>query len=414
MNASIITIGDEILIGQIIDTNSAWIAQEFNLIGAHITGIQSVGDEKKEIIDAIQSSFEKNDIIMLTGGLGPTKDDITKIAIAEFLGVGMEFDQFTYDWILKLFEKWGRNPTNAHREQCYLPEGAIILENKMGTAQGMWFNYQGKVIVSMPGVPYEMKYIVRNSLIPRLSEQFRGRPISHRTILTVGLGESRIAERLASVEDNMPSEAKLAYLPGLGSVRLRITAFGDNQKNVDMLIEEKVQEIEALIPELIFGYEKQTLEEVVGNLLFQKGLTISTAESCTGGLLAHKITSIPGSSRYFVGSIIAYDNTVKTQMLGVQDNTIRKFGAVSEQTVLEMVDGVIKQIGSNIGISVSGIAGPGGGSPEKPVGTIWLAIGNEDLKETRKLQLGKDRIKNIEYTVVQGLNLIRQFVNKHY
>jgi nicotinamide-nucleotide amidase len=414
MNVNIITIGDEILIGQIVDTNSAWMGQQLNLAGATIDEICTVGDTYEGIINALDTALKQTEVVLITGGLGPTKDDITKKAIADYLGVKLAFHQPTWERIQALFERLGKTTTPAHKEQCYMPEGAKILVNKMGTAPGMWFEKDGKIIVSMPGVPFEMKYLMEKEVIPRLVAHFPRKAIAHRTILTVGEGESRIALRIADFEEKLPDFIKLAYLPSLGSVRLRLTAISKNGTDIESALNEKVAELEQLIPEIIYGYDNQQLEAVIGAELRTKGLTIATAESCTGGFLAHKITSIPKSSNYYKGSIIAYSNDVKQQQLGVTQETLEKYGAVSEQTVKEMVAGVLQSLQTDIGIAISGIAGPGGGTKEKPVGTIWLAIGNEDYIETKKLQLSKNRLKNIEYTAVKALDLIRLFTKKYY
>lgn len=414
MNVNIVTIGDEILIGQIIDTNSAWMGQQLNLVGAKVSAIHSVSDTKEGIINALETALKQADVVLMTGGLGPTKDDITKKTIADYFGAGMVFHEPTWERIQGLFKRWGRSTTPAHKEQCFMPSNAKILFNKMGTAPGMWFEIDGKVVVSMPGVPYEMKYLMEFEVIPKLVENFPGKPIAHRTILTVGEGESRIAAKLEEIEDGLPDFVKLAYLPNLGNVRVRLSAIAENGEDIEAVLDQKAREIEAVIPELIYGYGTETLEETIGNLLKDKGLTLSTAESCTGGFLAHKITKIPGCSAYYKGSIVAYAYEAKRNLLAVKQETLEKFGAVSEETVKEMVVGVLKTLNTDIGISISGIAGPGGGTPDKPVGTVWLAIGNKNHIETLKLQIGKDRLRNIEYTVVRGLNMIRQFVNKYY
>jgi len=414
MNVNIVTIGDEILIGQIIDTNSAWMGQQLNLVGAKVSAIHSVSDSKEGIINALENGLKQADVVLLTGGLGPTKDDITKKTIADYLGTTLVFHEPTWEVIEGMFRRWGRSTTPAHKAQCLMPANAQILPNKKGTAPGMWFEIDGKIVVSMPGVPYEMKYLMEFEVIPKLIEYFPGKPIAHRTILTVGEGESRLAARLEAIESSLPSFVKLAYLPNLGNVRLRLSAVAENGEDIESVLAEKAKAIEAEIPEFIYGYDTETLEEAVGKLLKKRGLTIATAESCTGGFLSHKITKVSGSSAYYKGSIVAYANEVKQQQLGVKATTLTQHGAVSEETVKEMVTGVLKALNTDIGISVSGIAGPGGGTPEKPVGTIWLAIGNKDHIETRKLQISKDRFLNIQYTAIQGLNMIRQFVHKYY
>lgn len=410
MDAQIITIGDEILIGQIIDTNSAWMAQQLNLQGINIAQITSVQDSHQAIVDSIKNGFDQHDILLLTGGLGPTKDDITKKAIADFFGVELEFHQETYDRILKMFERWGRSTTEAHRLQCYMPTNAEIMTNRKGSAPGMWFQHGDKVLVSMPGVPYEMKYLMEFEILPRIKKQFAGKPIAHRTVLTIGEGESRIAQRISDFEEQLPASIKLAYLPGLGVVRLRLTGRGEDQAVIEKALDEKVKELNALIPEFIFGYGKSTIEETIGQILIKQGKTLATAESCTGGYIAHRITAIAGASAYFQGSIVAYSNAIKENQLDVAPETLKKHGAVSEATVIEMVKGAVKNLKTDVAISISGIAGPGGGTEEKPVGTIWMAVGNQNEVKTLKLQLGKDRLKNIQYSANQALNLLRKFL----
>ncbi len=410
MEAILITIGDEILIGQIIDTNSAWMGQEMNLRGIKVREVISISDTKTDIIETLHKAFEHADLILMTGGLGPTKDDITKKAIAEYYNVGMTFHPPTYEWILRFFKKLNKQPTDAHREQCFMPNNAVLLENKMGSAPGMWFDEDGKVLISMPGVPYEMKSIMRDEVFPRLNKRFISKPIAHRTVLTIGEGESRIASRIENFEASLPGNIKLAYLPNLGKVRLRLTAVGENGQDLEAVLDEKVELLKEYIPELIFGYETETIEEVIGRIFKEKRKTVSTAESCTGGFLAHKITSVPGSSAYFNGAAITYSNELKQKMLNVSADTLQKHGAVSEATVIEMVKGALNTMNSDIAVAISGIAGPDGGTPEKPVGTVWLAIGNKNKTETHKLQLWKDRIKNIEYTSIFALNMMRKFL----
>lgn len=414
MKVHIITIGDEILIGQVIDTNSAWMAQQLNNSGARVIEITTVSDTKEAIKNAMKIASVEADVILLTGGLGPTKDDLTTKAIADFFDVDLVFHQGTWEKIQKLFERWGRDYTPAHKEQCFMPANATILNNKMGTAPGMWIEEKGKVFVSMPGVPYEMKYLMEAEVIPKLIAQFEQKPIEHRTILTVGEGESRLAHRMEDFENSLPENIKLAYLPGLGSVRLRLTGIDSDENVLNNVLDNKVEEIKKLIPEFIFGYETETLESAVGKLLKEKNLMLSTAESCTGGKVAHKITSVSGSSAYFMGSVIAYDNRVKMAQLNVKEQTLIQHGAVSEETVKEMVIGALDLLKTDIAVSISGIAGPNGGTPEKPVGTIWLAVGNHKKIQTKKLQLSKDRLKNIEYSAVQALNMIRVFVLANY
>jgi len=414
MKVFLLTVGDEILIGQIVDTNSPWMAQQLNLIGATVVKKASVGDEISEIQAGIREGFAVADVVLMTGGLGPTKDDKTIEAIADFFGVELAFDESTYDRIVRIFERLGRTIKESHRQQCFLPTNATILYNKMGTAPGTWYEHEGKVLVSMPGIPYEMQYLMENEVLPRLQKRFPGKPIAHRTLLTVGAGESDIAARLESFENNLPSHIKLAYLPNLGQVRVRLSGTGADPEALNRELDERAQELADLIPELIFGREKEQLEEVIGRMLRDRNLTLGTAESCTGGYVAHRITSIPGSSGYFMGSAVTYTNDLKMKLLHVKPETLEQHGAVSEQTVREMVLGALPLLGVDIAIAASGIAGPGGGTPEKPVGLVWIAIGNKDKVVTKKLLSGKDRLKNIHYTSVMALDLLRQFVLEHY
>ena len=410
MNVQIITIGDEILIGQIIDSNSAWMAQQLNLIGASINQITSISDNDEAIQHAMKLAGQSADIVLMTGGLGPTKDDITKKSMAAYFGVEMVFHDPTWERIQKLFDRLGRSTTPAHREQCFMPQNATILNNKMGTAPGMWFEYEGTVFVSMPGVPYEMKYLMEFEVLPKLKTTFKSKPVVHRTILTVGEGESRIAARIEAVENNLPPHIKLAFLPSLGNVRLRLSGRGDDEAVLNAELDEKVAEIVATIPDLIYGYGTDNLESAIGRMLLERKMTIATAESCTGGFVAHKLTSIAGSSAYYMGGVVAYDNQVKINQLGVQESTLKTHGAVSEQTVIEMVKGAVKLLGTDIAVATSGIAGPGGGTEEKPVGTIWIAAGNQDRVQTLLIKAGKNRVTNIEYASIYALSLVRQFL----
>jgi nicotinamide-nucleotide amidase len=410
MKVHIITIGDEILIGQIIDSNSAWMAQQLNLIGANIEQITSISDTNEAIKNAMKIASETADIVLMTGGLGPTKDDITKKSMAEYFGAKMIFDEPTWERIEGLFQKWGRSTTPAHREQCFMPDNALILKNKMGTAPGMWFEFDNTVFVSMPGVPYEMKYLMEFEVLPKLKTTFKRKPIAHRTILTVGEGESRIAARVESIESNLPDYIKLAFLPNLGNVRLRLSGTHEDEAFLNQELDKYAAEIEILIAELIYGYDTDNLESAIGRMLKERNLTIATAESCTGGFVAHKLTSISGSSAYYMGSVIAYDNQVKINQLSVQESTLKAHGAVSEATVIEMVKGAVRLLGTDIAVATSGIAGPGGGTEEKPVGTIWIAVGNAERVQTKLIKAGKSRIKNIEYASVYALSEVRQFL----
>ncbi|MFZ4543498.1 MAG: competence/damage-inducible protein A [Saprospiraceae bacterium] len=412
MNAFIMPIGDEVLIGQVIDTNSSWIAQHLNLQGISIRHAMSVGDTHDEIIKGIGYGLSQADLLFITGGLGPTKDDITKKAIADFLGVEMFFHEETWIKIQKIFERLGKPAGDAHYEQCYMPEGVRILDNKMGTAPGMWFEYQGKVIISMPGVPTEMKYIMEYQALPLIKERFKGQPIAHRTILTAGAGETEIAALLEDFENKLPSHIKLAYLPAFSQVRLRLTGKGDDEKRLNQQLDEFANEMETLVSRFAFGRDDQSIESVIGDILRKKGKTIATAESCTGGLISHKIISIPGSSDYFTGSIIAYSYEAKMNLINVRKSTLEQYGAVSENCVREMVSGVLKATGADYAISISGIAGPGGGTEDKPVGTIWVAVGNANEIVARKISINRNRAINIEYSANVALAMMLNFLKR--
>jgi nicotinamide-nucleotide amidase len=410
MQAFIVPVGDEILIGQITDSNSAWIAQQLNLHGISLRHAMSVGDKHEEIVEAIDFALSQADIILMTGGLGPTKDDITKKAIADFFNVEMTFHDETWSRIVRFFEKLGRPVRDSHKVQCWMPTNATVLTNKMGTAPGMWFEHDGKILVSMPGVPHEMKYLMEYEVLPRLKAKIQAAPIAHRTLLTAGTGESELALLLDTFEDTLPENLKLAYLPNLGQVRLRLTGRHHDENELNTLLDEKAAEMEQIVQEFVFGHDTETLEEVIGKIAKAKNLTIGTAESCTGGGIAQKLTSVPGSSAYFEGSIIAYSYAVKRNILKVKDTTLQVHGAVSEATVTEMVSGALDSLGVDVALSVSGIMGPGGGTDEKPVGTVWLAVGNKERMETHQLKLGRTRALNTEYTVVFALNMLRKFL----
>lgn len=410
MNAIVITIGDELLIGQVVDTNSAWMGNRLSELGVHVSERMSVSDDGDAIKEAVHRAIQKADLILLTGGLGPTKDDITKVALAEYFGAEMEFHEPTWARIERLFKRWGRSTTPAHRQQCFMPSNAILLENKMGTAPGMLFHINGKDIISMPGVPYEMQYIMEHGVVPLIDGKEGKTTIIHHTIRTAGEGESRIAQAIEDITDLLPGYIKLAFLPGLGQVRLRLSGIGEDSIVLEKEIQSFSNKICARLGDVVYGFGDKTLEEVLGQLCIEKKIRIGTAESCTGGYVSHRITSVPGSSAYYCGSIISYDNSVKVNHLNVSPATLRDHGAVSKETVLEMLQGLLDTMPVDAGISISGIAGPDGGSLGKPVGTIWIACGNKTEQETLLINLGKDRAKNIEYAGIIAMDLLRKFV----
>lgn len=409
MQAAIITVGDEILIGQVIDTNSAYLGQKLSEIGIQLKKTFSVGDQHNEIILGLSQALNEADIVFMTGGLGPTKDDITKKAIADFLGVELFFHHDTFDRIKGIFERMGRPMSPLHNDQCLMPQGVQILKNSMGTAPGMLFYHQGKRIISMPGVPYEMKSIMEEVVIPILMAESINF-IIHKTILTCGVGETTIENKISDIVSTFPPNIKIAYLPALAQVRLRISASGQNEQILRQQVSHFTGLITARISDVIYGYDNTSLEKEIKRLASEKGLKIGTAESCTGGLIASKLVSIPGSSAYFMGSIVAYSNDIKTNILKVKNETLNIHGAVSEETVKEMVDGAIDILNVDIAVAVSGIAGPDGGTLEKPVGTIWICAGSRQNKVTYLLKAGKDRLKNIEIASIYALNLLRKFL----
>lgn len=407
MKAEIITIGDELLIGQVIDTNSAWMAEQLNLIGIKVVQITSISDQREHILTTLDEASTRADIILITGGLGPTRDDITKTTLCEYFNTRLIFNQEAYDNILRIFKSRGFQITPLNRAQAEVPENCTMLLNINGTAPGMWFDKDGKIYISMPGVPFEMKSLMNDIILPRLSN-YSPITIVHRTILTQGVGESFLAAQIEDWETSLPPFMKLAYLPQPGMVRLRITASGVNKKELKGQVDEEINKLYALIPQYIFGEGDDTLELILGKLLKKHTFTLATAESCTGGYIAHLITSIPGSSAYFKGSVVAYSNEIKEQVLGVGKATIEKHGAVSAETVFEMAASIIKQFKVQCAIAVSGIAGPDGGTPEKPVGTIWICVLTPKGAQTRKFTFGEHRGRNIRRTALAAMDMLRE------
>ena len=417
MNAIIITIGDELLNGQTIDTNSAYIAKALNKIGVSVVERIAIGDDVKQILDTLKMSAEKAGIIITTGGLGPTNDDITKKAIATYFGVGFKRNLETLHHVEMFFKSRNRSMLDVNREQADIPENGEIMFNKMGTAPGMYFYESGIHYFSMPGVPYEMKYLTDAEVIPRLKHMIELPVIEHFYIQTVGVGESNVAERIKEIENNLPENIKLAYLPSFGKVMLRLTGKVATEKERESLqveMKDIQTAIAAIIKENVYSVDETPLAEVLGTLLRDKKLMLSAAESCTGGYIAHLLTSISGSSSYFHGSVVTYSYEMKVEILGVSMNILEKYGAVSEETVRAMVVGLLEKTKANIGIAVSGIAGPTGGTPDKPVGTVWIAVGNKDKINSKKYLFGKERMVNIEYSAVKAMEMCRNFVLLEY
>lgn len=406
MLAEIITIGDELLIGQVIDTNSAWIAEQLNMIGIKVHQITSISDDQQHILTTLSEATGRAQLILITGGLGPTNDDITKQTLCRFFNTSLIFSEDAYKNVEKLFAARGYPVTEINRLQAMVPANCRVIPNPNGTAPCMWFEKNGCIYISMPGVPFEMKAIMEQEIIPQLLNKLN-KVIIHRTILTEGVGESHLASIIEPWESSLPSFLKLAYLPQPGMVRLRLTAYGTDRIELQDAINKAEKELYPYAGSYIFGFDNDTMESVIGQLLRNKGMTLSTAESCTGGNIAQLITSIAGSSDYFKGSIVAYSNEIKEQFLGVPHQLLVENGAVSEQTVIAMAEGIRERFATSYSIAVSGIAGPGGGTNEKPVGTTWIAIATPTETIARKFMFGDHRGRNIRKASMAALNMLR-------
>lgn len=397
MKVSIVTIGDEILIGQIVDTNSAWIAQRLNEIGLKVQKIYSISDDEVEIIRTVKRAGQLTDIVLITGGLGPTNDDITKKTLAKIFDDILVSNEEVLQHIKDLFLSKGRKTINKlNEQQADLPSKCKVLKNPNGTAMGMWFEEGSKHFISMPGVPREMKGMMNDLVLPKLQREFSVGVFLHRTILTQGAPESILAEKLFDWERSLPEQIKLAYLPSENRVRLRLSVGGEDEEKLNRLLDEEIRKLQKIIPNHIYGEEKDRVEQRVGDLLRESKATLATAESCTGGYIAHLITSVPGCSAYFRGSVLAYDNKIKKDVLGVRQDSLDDFGAVSKQVVEEMALSVRRLMGVDYALSTSGVAGPSGGSEEKPVGTVWTAIAGPNGVRSTKYQLGSERQWNIK------------------
>ncbi|GAA0543501.1 CinA family nicotinamide mononucleotide deamidase-related protein [Chitinophaga japonensis] len=410
ITASIITIGDELLIGQTIDTNSAWMAQQLNAMGIWVKRRVAVGDNRPAILAALDAESAEADIILITGGLGPTADDITKPTLREYFGGGMVQHEATLQRLMQLFESRGLPVLQRNIDQALVPDACTVLLNNWGLAPGMWFEKDGKIYVSMPGVPHEMKGIMQDHVLPRLQERFQAKAVIHQTLLTSGMGESFVAEKLLAFEAQLPPYIKLAYLPSYGLLKLRLTALGEDKVSTAAELTLRFQEMKALLSDIAVYDEDIPMGEVLGRLLSAKNKTVGTAESCTGGFIAHNITAIAGSSAYYKGSVVTYANEMKMKLLGVQEQTLREHGAVSEATVREMAAGALQLLETDYVIAVSGIMGPEGGTPDKPVGTVWIAVGSAGQLVTVKYRLPYDRERNIQMTAVYAMNELRKLI----
>jgi nicotinamide-nucleotide amidase len=411
INATIITIGDELLIGQTIDTNSAWMGQQLNKAGIWVHRRVAVGDVWNDIWQALDDESKQANIILITGGLGPTADDITKPLLCEYFGGKLVLDEGALQNVKFIFEQYLKRPLiERNLKQAEVPDVCTVIQNKRGTAPGMWFEKDRKIFVSMPGVPHEMKGMMTDFVIPKLVSSFTLPAVVHRTLVTAGIGESFLAERIQLFEQALPAHIKLAYLPNYGMVRLRLTATGTDKQTITSEVEEQFTTLQSQLQDVMIANEDEILAESIGKLLLQKGKTVGTAESCTGGYIAHQLTSIAGSSAYFVGSVVSYSNDVKQRVLGVQEATLQQFGAVSEQTVNEMATGALQVLQTDYAIAVSGIMGPGGGTDDKPVGTVWIAVAGKNTIATKKFQFRFDRERNMDMTAMNALLMLRQLV----
>lgn len=410
MQAEIITIGDEILIGQIVDTNSAWIAQKLNAIGIRVKQITSVSDDREHILTALKEAHSRANIILITGGLGPTKDDITKKTLAEYFGVGLIENKAALANVEAIFRRI-RGTTftellDVNKQQAMVPENCEVILNRNGTAPGMWFNYNNAVYVSMPGVPHEMMYMMEDSVIPKLKTTFELPFIIHHTILTAGKGESYLAQKIADIEDSLPPYIKLAYLPKLGQVRLRLSGYGNDEVLLKAKVDKFAEKITERVGGSVVAQEDIPIEKAILNFMAERDLTLSVAESCTGGYISHLITQHAGSSKVFFGGAVSYAYELKESILGVKNETLWQHGAVSEETLIEMVEGALLNFKSDYAVAVTGIAGPDGGTPEKPIGTVWIGVANKKKTVTRKFLFGNKRQQNIERTAIAALNML--------
>lgn len=418
MNAELLTIGDEILIGQITNTNAVWMAQHLNLIGVSVVHMTSVSDNKQAILNAFDAASERADIVLVTGGLGPTKDDITKITFCDYLGVELYRDENVLKDVTSFFLKRNKEVSEINKKQADVPEGCLVLRNKNGTAPGMWMEKNNTIFVSMPGVPYEMQGIMTDSVIPEIKKRFKLPFIYHKTILTQGIGESVLSEMISDWEVGLAEkQIGLAYLPSPGMVRLRLSSKGFNEKELKNKIDVEAEKLKPIIGKYIYGYEEYgkeqpKIEEIIGELLLEKGLKLGLAESCTGGFISHLITSVAGSSAYYNGCIVPYQNEFKHALLKVDTSVFEKYGAVSKECVISMAKETLITLKSDVAIAVSGIAGPGGATEEKPVGTTWIAVAYDGKIITKKFVFGDNRQRNIQMTAITALNMLRKLILK--
>lgn len=407
MKADIITIGDEILIGQIIDTNSAWIAARLGEIGVSVRRKYSIGDNRQEIVDAVEESLTKSEITIITGGLGPTKDDITKRVLAEVFDSKLIRDNETFERVERMMKARGIEFNELNQGQALVPDKCTVLPNLKGTAPGMWFERNGRVVVSLPGVPFEMEALMVESVLPKIKEAFELASVVHKTAITFGLAESMLAAKIAPWEESLPEHLHLAYLPSPSQLRLRLSVYNMDHEVATKEIDEAFDRLMPLLGDLFVGWGDTTVQSAVANILIQRGETLSAAESCTGGALSAKFTAMSGASEYFWGGVVSYDNSVKENVLGVSRENLETYGAVSEQVARQMAEGVRRLCGTTYGVATTGIAGPTGGTPDKPVGTVWMAVAGPTGTVAKVVQHGKVRAINIERAASAAINMLR-------
>ncbi|MBS1687924.1 MAG: CinA family nicotinamide mononucleotide deamidase-related protein [Bacteroidetes bacterium] len=411
IKASIITIGDELLIGQTIDTNSAWIAQRLNDLGIDIIRRVAVGDLKDAIREALDEELSKAEIILITGGLGPTADDITKPVLCEYFGAEMIVNEQVLQHLKDIFTKRNRPFLERNLKQAEVPDNCTVLFNKMGTAPGMWFEKNSKVIISMPGVPFEMMGIMEDEVIPRFRKRYISDSLIHRSIMTAGEGESYIANKIEDLENALPAHIRLAYLPGYGSVKLRLTGRSNDELRLIKELELRQEEIANRLGDIVIAMDDFPLEYTIGKYFVEKQVTLGLAESCTGGFIAHHLTQVMGSAGYFNGSIVCYQESVKENVLGVKHNTLDEYGAVSEETAIEMAKGALKVLGADYALSVTGLLSAGSESDRVPVGTVWMAIASKEDVKTKHFRFHYDRPRNKEMAVQMGMLMIWKYLH---
>ncbi|SMO65533.1 competence/damage-inducible protein cinA [Saccharicrinis carchari] len=412
MKIEIITIGDELLIGQVIDTNSAWMGRQLNNAGFELSRVNSISDSEEEILNILHEASQRADVVLMTGGLGPTKDDITKKTLCKYFDTQLLFDEQVFEDIKNLLKVYVPNINELNRQQAMVPANCTVIRNPVGSAPIMWFDRGGTIYVSMPGVPSEMKNAMGNEILPRLLKRFSNGIIVHKTVVVSGIPESSLAEMLSEFERSMPDFVKLAYLPSAGRIRLRFTGRGKDKDRIERTLDKLIAQLETIVGDSILAYGDLTTVEVIAALFTHKKISLSTAESCTGGNIAHQITKLPGSSNYFKGSVVAYHNEVKINLLNVDSAQLEQNGAVSQYVVEQMAQGVRTKLGTDYSVATSGIAGPDGGSQDKPVGTIWIAVAGPNNIESACFSFGSQRERNIVRSTEMALVMLKKMVDR--